>query len=99
MQITKFFYLVFFITLPKFRAVFGIIGGTPAEYHPFFVLVPKGDELCGGVIVGSNIVLTAASCLYYDKMHRWATALEVHVLQVMISSCVWNNLPIIWRDR
>ena len=84
MQITKFLYLVFFITLSKFRAIFGIIGGTPAEYHPFFVLVPKGDELCGGVIVASDIVLTAARCLYYDNWNRWATALEVYVLQVVI---------------
>ena len=82
MQITILLRLFFIIAVITVPFVFGIIGGTPAEYYPFFVRVPRGNDFCGGVIVDPKIVLTAAHCLYYNKLHRWATFLEVYVLQV-----------------
>ena len=73
----KFTQLVFvFTTLTiasfVFRPVSAIIGGTPAEFYPFFVRVQKGRFVCGGTIIEANAVLTAAHCLFNRKEARWA---------------------------
>ena len=36
----------------------GLIGGQPTQDHPFFVMIPKGDEICGGTLIALDIVLT-----------------------------------------
>ena len=59
----------------------GSIPREASEPYPFYVLVPKeGEQTCGGVVVGRDIVATAASCLYYEKKQRWAFISEVYVL-------------------
>ena len=72
---------IFTITLiNSVTPVVAIIGGRPAEDYPFFVLVPKSEQNCGGTIIAPDIVLTAAQCLYYEQQQRWALNEEVHVL-------------------
>ena len=59
----------------------GIIGGQPAPNYPIFAVVKIGGYTCGGSIVKLDAVLTAAHCLYFDKESRWASPIEVRVLQ------------------
>ena len=64
----------------------GIIGGEPAPDYPFFVLVHRGDHMCGGALIRLDAVLTAAHCLYSDTENRWASPIEVYVLHGDVSS-------------
>ena len=64
----------------------GIIGGEPAPDYPFFVLVHRGDHMCGGTLVRIDAVLTAAHCLYFDAENRWASPIEVYVLHGDVST-------------
>ena len=42
-----------------------IVGGVATtEPYPFFVKVSRSNFFCGGTIISSNAVLTAAHCLY-----------------------------------
>ena len=58
--------------------VSGIIGGEPVDL--FFVLVLNPDDSCGGMILETRFVLTAASCLYRQDKQRWAFTSEISVL-------------------
>ena len=43
-------------------------------------LLKLDGKLCGGTIITEYVVITAASCLYYENKQRWAQIHEVHVL-------------------
>ena len=64
----------------------GIIGGRPAPNYPFFAVVQRGDQMCGGALVRLDAVLTAAHCLYFDAENRWASPIEVYVLYGDVST-------------
>ena len=78
MKIRLFYFIL--VVNSAFSQIFAIIGGIPASEYPFFVLIPKDNHICGGTILTPNIVITAAQCLYYETVHRWAYPPEVHVL-------------------
>ena len=61
--------------------VMGIIGGDYAPDLPFFVLVLRGRNRCGGSIVSIDAVLTAANCLFDEQERRWAFSYELSVFQ------------------
>ena len=69
----------------------GIIGGELAETYPFFVVVLKSYDVCGGTIVGPNAVTTAGSCVYRQDKRQWAATSEIVVLNGDFStSDDWN---------
>ena len=73
------FFLTFVLLLFYPVQNLGLIGGSPSSY-PFFALVPKGNQFCGGTVISANIVLTAAHCVYYESLNRWAFFTEPYVL-------------------
>ena len=63
------FLIILVITQDHLVPNLGIIGGEFADRYPFYVVVLKNDEPCGGSIIGSNTVATAATCVYrQDKL-------------------------------
>ena len=68
------------------KVTHGIIGGKPAPDYPFFAVVRRGDQMCGGTLIRLDAVLTAAHCLYFDTENRWASPIEVYVLHGDVST-------------
>ena len=60
----------------------GIIGGTPTVLYLFFVEVRTDFwRFCGGTIIGPNLVVTAAKCLFNPRWKKWAYHKKVTVLK------------------
>ena len=73
--------LVFLISIVQVFPSLSIIGGEIATNYPFFVLVLRGQNRCGGTIISKGAVLTAAHCLYNQEESRWAKRQEIFVFR------------------
>ena len=87
------FTLFFLSSFNQVFQVVGIIRGNYAPDLPFFVLVLRGDNICGGSIVSIDAVLTAANCLFDQQERRWAFTYELSVFQGALSA------PYPWKGK
>ena len=56
-----------------------IIGGHLAPDYPFFVTVKFNGKTCGGTIVASNSILTAARCIFDEGTGTFAWPDEIEI--------------------
>ena len=63
-----------------------IIRQNTADQYPFFVLVHRGYDICGGTLVKTNVVITAARCIYLRERCRFARPIEIHVIHADLTS-------------
>ena len=71
---------------------FGIVGVKPgSSRYPFFVIVEVHGRTCGGTLVASNAVVTAANCLYVQDKNRWAFSEEINVLKSDFANPDWEE--------
>ena len=54
--------------------------------YPWVVYVRPGNFICGGTLVASKYVVTAAHCLYFDTAATQPMATSD--VQVILSTCV-----------
>ena len=86
------FLIILLITQNQLVPNFGIIGGEHADRYPFYVVVLRNDEPCGGSIIDSNTVATAATCVYCQDKLRWAFSSEIFVIRGDYSSQInWRT--------
>ena len=82
--------LIVFLNPPDLTVA--ITGGLPVAGMPFFVSVLHDRTECGGAIVASQVVLTAARCLHNVDQARLAFPFEVRVVKVNFSNPNWPRV-------
>ena len=78
------------VSLTLFVEALGIVGGAPVPNYRFHVTV-RTEFLpsCGGTIFASNIVLTAAHCLFDFNDRKWFHEDDIKVLNSDYSDRFW----------
>ena len=61
--------------------VLAVIGGYPAASYLFYVVATNQNRLCGGTIIATHSVVTAAQCLYNKNELQWANKEDMKVFQ------------------
>ena len=73
-----------------------VIGGHDAERYPFYVYLQlklgnTGMAICGGTILSDTVVVTAAHCVHFDDLGRWAKLNEIQVWVSDFSQQFWKG--------
>ena len=82
-KLSLFIILLLMVSLDTCSA---IIRGKAAEQYPFFDLVYRGYDICGGILLRSNVVITAAHCIYQWELRRFARPREIRVVDGDLTS-------------
>ena len=73
-------YLIYVVVLFSNLSILVVFGSREVQSYPFFVLVGKFDDTCGGVLINPDTVLTAANCLYDRKRNQWPRDDQIYIL-------------------
>ena len=74
------------LVLIEITGFLGIHRGVPVQHYPFFVTVETDKFICGGTIIATDTVLTAARCLYNPQ----ASSTELHfIIKSIHQNCVF----------
>ena len=63
-------YFLILVIFSILHTTLGLFGGWPTPDYQFFVLIYKGDDVCGGTLTAPDIVLTGKRYTYEKKVIR-----------------------------
>ena len=90
MSFVSFIILMIAFLLPYRNTSWAIIGGQEIPNLPFFVSVRTHlTSLCGGIIIASDVILTAAHCMFDFDQQLWLQRHQIYVAKGNFSDPNW----------